>query len=346
MAIVWFVLILGGIVLVHEFGHFIFSKLFGVYVYEFSVGMGPKLLHFKKKNGETEYCLRAIPIGGFVSLAGEDADDNSKIANDRKLYSKPVWQRFIIMIAGATFNFLFAFVLLFIMALIYGSVSTKPIIANVSPDYPAYRAGIKSGDRVVSINDHKVSSWSEVQLYIQTSDGKDIEFGLRDENNKERNVVVKPDTVTDDDGNKSFVVGIGIDNTKKYGFGNSLSYACESTVSLYKLMLMTLKQLFTGKVAVSDLSGPVGIYTIVDSQSKQGFQSIMYLTAYLAMNVGVINLLPFPAFDGGKVLFLIIGKVRRKPIKVKTEAIVNSIGFGLLMLLMIYVTFNDILRLF
>lgn len=109
---------------------------------------------------------------------------------------------------------------------------------------------------------------------------------------------------------------------------------------------MTLKQLFTGKVAVSDLSGPVGIYTVVDSQSKQGFQSIMYLTAYLAMNVGVINLLPFPAFDGGRVLFLIIEKARRKPIKAKTEAIVNSIGFGLLMLLMIYVTFNDILRLF
>ena len=122
MGIIWFIVILGGIVLVHEFGHFIFSKMFGVYVYEFSIGMGPKLLHYKKKGGETEYCLRLIPIGGFVSLAGEDADDNSKIPKERMLYSKPVWQRFLIMIAGAMNNFIAAFVLLFIIGLIWGSV--------------------------------------------------------------------------------------------------------------------------------------------------------------------------------------------------------------------------------
>ena len=329
MAILWFILILGGIVLVHEFGHFIFSKLFGVYVYEFSIGMGPKLLHHKKKGGETEYCIRAIPIGGFVSLAGEDADDNTKIDKKRMLYTKPVWQRFIIMIAGASFNFIFAFVLLFVMALIYGSISTKPIVANVSPEYPAYTAGIREGDKILSVDGNKVSSWSEVQLYIASSKGNDISFVLKDK-----------------DGNKSYDVGIGIDNTVRRGFVSSITYAGETTVSLYKLMLTTIKQLFTGGVSAKDLSGPVGIYLIVDSQAKQGFQNIMYLTAYLSMNVGVINLLPFPAFDGGRVLFLIIEKIRRKPVPAKTEAMVNSIGFMLLMLLMVYVTFNDILRLF
>ncbi len=346
MAILWFILILGGIVLVHEFGHFIFSKLFGVYVYEFSIGMGPKLLHHKKKGGETEYCVRAIPIGGFVSLAGEDADDNEKIDKKRMLYTKPVWQRFIIMIAGATFNFIFAFVLLFLMALIYGSISTKPIVATVSEGYPAYTAGIKEGDRILSVDGNKVSSWSEVQLYIASSKGNDISFVLQDSNKNKRTVVVKPNVVEDSEGNKSFVVGIGIDNTVKKGFVNSIKYAGDTTISLYKLMLTVLKQLFTGEVSTKDLSGPVGIYTIVDSQSKQGFQNIMYLTAYLSMNVGVINLLPFPAFDGGRVLFLIIEKIRKKPVPAKTEALVNSIGFMLLMLLMVYVTFNDILRLF
>ena len=107
LSLLYFILILGSIVLVHEFGHFFFSKLFGVYVYEFSIGMGPKLFHYKKKNGETEYCIRLIPIGGFVSLAGEDADDNKKIPEDRKLYAKPVWQRLIIMIAGAMNNFIY-----------------------------------------------------------------------------------------------------------------------------------------------------------------------------------------------------------------------------------------------
>ena len=205
---------------------------------------------------------------------------------------------------------------------------------------------IKEGDRIVSIDNHKVSSWNEVQLYIQTSDGKELNFVLKDKDGNKRKVSVTPDVVTSEDGSESYVVGIGLDNTKKTGFGASLSYACETTVSLYKLMITTLKQLFIGGVSVNDLSGPVGIYSVVDSQSKEGLQSIIYLTAYLSMNVGVINLIPFPAFDGGRVLFLLIEKIRRKPIKAKTEATVNSIGFALLMLLMIYVTLNDIIRLF
>ena len=346
LTLIYFILILGLIVLVHEFGHFIFSKLFGVYVYEFSIGMGPKLLHHKKKGGETEYCVRAIPIGGFVSLAGEDADDNEKIDKKRMLYTKPVWQRFIIMIAGATFNFIFAFVLLFLMALIYGSISTKPIVATVSEGYPAYTAGIKEGDRILSVDGNKVSSWSEVQLYIASSKGNDVSFVLQDSNKNKRTVVVKPNVVEDSEGNKSFVVGIGIDSTVKKGFVNSIKYAGDTTISLYKLMLTVLKQLFTGEVSTKDLSGPVGIYTIVDSQSKQGFQNIMYLTAYLSMNVGVINLLPFPAFDGGRILFLIIEKIKGSPVSPKTENIIHSIGFILIMLLLLYVTFNDIIRLF
>ena len=346
MGIIWFILVLGAIVLVHEFGHFIFSKLFGVYVYEFSIGMGPRLLHYKKKGGETEYSLRLIPIGGFCSLAGEDADDNSKIADNRKLYNKPVWQRFIIMVAGATFNFIFAFVLLFVMALIFGSVSTKPIIANVVEGYPAYEAGVREGDRVISIDGKKTSSWSEVQLYIQNAKGKSMAFVLKGEDGSKRTVEITPEITEDEEGNKSYKVGIGMDTTKKRGIIASLSYAGETTVSLYKLMLTTLKLLFTGNVGINDLSGPVGIYSVVDSQAKEGIESLMYLTAYLSMNVGVINLIPFPAFDGGRVLFLIIEKLRKKPIKAKTEAMVNSIGFGLLILLMIVVTINDIIRLF
>lgn len=346
MGIIWFILVLGTIVLVHEFGHFIFSKLFGVYVYEFSIGMGPRLLHYKKKGGETEYSLRLIPIGGFCSLAGEDADDNSKIADNRKLYNKPVWQRFIIMVAGATFNFIFAFVLLFVMALIFGSVSTKPIIANVVEGYPAYEAGVREGDRVISIDGKKTSSWSEVQLYIQNAKGKSMAFVLKGEDGSKRTVEITPEITEDEEGNKSYKVGIGMDTTKKRGIIASLSYAGETTVSLYKLMLTTLKLLFTGNVGINDLSGPVGIYSVVDSQAKEGIESLMYLTAYLSMNVGVINLIPFPAFDGGRVLFLIIEKLRKKPVKAKTEAMVNSIGFGLLILLMIVVTINDIIRLF
>ena len=327
MGILWFILILGAIVLVHEFGHFIFSKLFGVYVYEFSIGMGPKLFHFKKKDGETEYCIRLIPIGGFVSLAGEDADDNKKIPEERKLYSKPVWQRFLIMVAGVMNNFIFAFILLFIMALIYGSVTTKPVVESVVEGKPAEIAGIMKGDTIVSI------------------EGKEMEFIVRGTDGNKRTLMVSPEKIVDDVGKEGYVIGIALDTKASKGFIPSIKYAGETTLSLYKLMFTTIKQLFSGRASVKDLSGPVGIYTIVSEESKAGFQNILYLTAYLSINVGFINLLPFPAFDGGRVVFLIIEKIRRKRVPVKVEAMVNGVGFALLILLMIFVTFNDILRL-
>lgn len=345
MGIIWFVLILGAIVLVHEFGHFIFSKIFGVYVYEFSIGMGPKLLHYKKKNGETEYCIRLIPIGGFVSLAGEDADDNNKIPEERKLYSKPVWQRFLIMVAGVMNNFIFAFLLLFVMALIYGSVTTKPIVDSVTLGMPAELAGIQKGDTILSIDGQKITSFSEIQLYLQTSEGKEMEFVLKDQSGNKRTVMVTPNKTVNENGEEGYVIGISLDTKVNKGFIPSLKYAGSTTLSLYKLMFTTIKQLFNGRASVKDLSGPVGIYTIVSEESKAGFQNILYLTAYLSINVGFINLLPFPAFDGGRVVFLIIEKIRRKRVPAKVEGIVNAVGFGLLMLLMIFVTFNDILRL-
>lgn len=345
MGILWFIIILGAIVLVHEFGHFIFSKMFGVYVYEFSIGMGPKLFHYKKKNGETEYCIRLIPIGGFVSLAGEDADDNKKIPEERKLYSKPVWQRFLIMVAGVMNNFIFAFLLLFVMALIYGSASTKPVVDSVTLGLPAEVAGIKKGDTIISIEDQKISTFSEIQLYLQTSEGKEMTFGVKDIKGNKKYVKITPDKVLDEDGKEKYVIGISLDTKVNKGFIPSIKYAGETTLNLYKLMFTTIKQLFNGRASVKDLSGPVGIYTIVSEESKAGFQNILYLTAYLSINVGFINLLPFPAFDGGRVVFLIIEKIRRKRVPVKVEAIVNGTGFVLLILLMLFVTFNDILRL-
>ena len=345
MTIIYFVLILGLIVLVHEFGHFIFAKWAGVYVYEFSIGMGPKIFGKKDKKGETEYCIRAIPIGGFVSLAGEEVDDDKKVDKTRKLYNKNFIQRFMIMIAGAMNNFILCFVLLLLGALIYGSVSQKPVVSSVSEEYPAYTAGIQAGDTIISIDGEKVASWSEVQLLIQTAKGKEMTIELKDNNNKEKEVKLTPQVVKDDNGTESYIIGVGMGGEVQKGFIPSIKYAVNTLRSLFKLMFTTLKELFTGNVAVKELSGPVGIYTVVGEQAKNGFQSILYLIAFLSMNVGVINLLPFPAFDGGRVLFLIIEKITKKAIPTKVEHAINNIGFLLLMLLMIYVTFNDILRL-
>lgn len=346
MTIILFILILGVIILVHEFGHFIFAKWAGVYVYEFSIGMGPKIFGKKGKNGETEYCIRAIPLGGFVRLAGEEVDDDKKIKKDRKLYNKNFIQRFLIMFAGAMNNFILCFVLLLVSSFIYGSISQKPIVSSVSEEYPAYAAGIQEGDTILKINGDKVSSWSEVQLLIQTTKGEELEILLKDKNGKEKDVKIVPEFVENEDGTTSYIIGVGMEGKVEKGFIPSIKYAVETTGSLFKLMLVTVEKLFTGGVAVKELSGPVGIYTLVGEQSKAGFQNILYLIAFLSVNVGVINLMPFPAFDGGRILFLIIEKITGKAIPTKVENLINNIGFFLLIALMIYVTFNDILRLF
>lgn len=346
MTIIWFILILGIIILVHEFGHFIFAKWSGVYVYEFSLGMGPKIFGKKDKKGETEYCIRLIPIGGFVSLAGEEVDDDKKIKKDRKLYNKSFIQRFMIMFAGPMNNFILCFIILLISAFIYGSIDQTPVVSSVSEEYPAYKAGISTGDTIISINGDSVKSWSEVQLLVQTAKGESLTIELKDKLGNQKTVELLPEKIENEDGSQSYIIGVGMGGKVEKGFLNSFKYAFKTTGSLFKLMLTTVKELFTGGVAVKELSGPVGIYTVVGEQAEAGFENILYLIAFLSINVGVINLIPFPAFDGGRILFLIIEKITGKAIPTKIENIVNSVGFMLLMLLMLYVTFNDVLRLF
>lgn len=345
LSLLWFILILGAIVAVHEFGHFIFAKLSNIYVYEFSIGMGKKIFGKKRKNGETEFCIRAVPLGGYVMIAGEDVEDD-KIPKDRQMCNKNFLRRFLVLFAGAFNNFVFAFLILFVGALIYGSVSTKPYIGEVASGYPAMTAGIEAGDLLLSLDGEKMSNWDKALVKLQTSGGGSVLFEVKKSDGTIKNYSVKPIIETDDDGNESYKFGIATKNDKEYGFGESLKYAVNKTGSLFVSMWDTLKYLFTGKVGVDQLSGPVGIYSIVDSQAKQGFESILYLIAYLSINVGIINLLPFPAFDGGRILFLFIEKIFRKPVSKKVENIIHSIGFMLIIGLLIYVTFNDILRLF
>lgn len=343
LTLILFILILGAIVLVHEFGHFIFAKWSGTYVYEFSIGMGPKL--WGKKGKETEYCIRLIPIGGYVVLAGEDRLDTETLPKDRLMYNKSFLQRLLILFFGAGNNFIFALLILFISALLFGGVSPKAVVGNVMEDYPAYEAGLREGDLLLSIDGDKVVSWETAMLTIQMNNGKTMDFKIKDKNGNVKDLEITPKKVTTD-GEDSYKFGFSTAGKREYGFVNAVKYAFQKTGSLFAVMGDTLKYLFTGKVGVNDLSGPVGIYNIVGQQAKQGVENLLYLVAFLSVNVGVINLIPFPAFDGGRILFLIIEKIFKKPIPKGVEAKVNGIGFMLLILLMIYVTFQDILRLF
>ena len=345
LSLIIFILILGAIVTVHEFGHFIFAKLSNTYVYEFSIGMGKKLFGKKRKDGETEFCIRAVPIGGYVMIAGEDLEDE-KIPKDRQMCNKSFLQKFIVLFAGAFNNFIFAFIILFISALIYGAAITKPYIGDVSPDYPAYTAGLEKGDLLLSLNGTKITNWDKALVMLQTSKGNEMTFKVLKQDGSTKEYKVAPIKEKDSEGNESYKFGIATKYEKEYGFTKSLSYAWNKTISLFGSMWDTLKYLFNGKVSINQLSGPVGIYSVVDSQTHQGMEALLYLVAYLSINVGIINLLPFPAFDGGRILFLFIEKIFRKPVSKNVENTIHSIGFMLIIGLLIYVTFNDIIKLF
>ena len=348
LSLVLFIVILGTIVLIHELGHFLFAKLFGVYVYEYSIGMGKKIFSKKPKNSETEYNIRIFPIGGFVRLAGEEGEDgDTEVPLEQKLYKKGFWQRFLIFFMGPGFNMLLAIVTLFVMCLCFHGTLTTLEVAEIPEDYPAYEAGLREGDKILAVEGENVSTWTQARLKIATSkEGATLTFKIEKENGDIETLQIKPKKEEAEDGEVTYVYGVSSKTKEMSGFVESIEYAVIETKNIILSMGTTLKYLFTGNLGVNDLSGPVGIYEVVDQQAQYGIDSLLYLLAYLSINVGVMNLIPFPAFDGGHILFLLIEKIRRKPVSQNVEATITGIGFICLILLMIYVTFNDVINLF
>ena len=344
--LILFILILGSIVFIHEFGHFMMAKLTGVYVYEFAIGMGPKL--WSKKGKETEYTLRAIPIGGFCMMAGEDLEDDDlkKVPKNKRLQSKKPWQRFLIMFFGAGNNFIFAILLLFAIGLIWGGSSMEPVVTSVLKNSAAANSGIEAGDRILEINGHSISTTDDISLYLAVADpeeASDIKVEKENDSLKTYSVQPKKKKV---DGQTTYQYGIGMQQEVEHGFLAAIQFTYKKTISIFKQMAVTVGYLFTGGISISQLSGPVGIFSIVGDQSSAGIMNIIYLVAFLSINVGFINLLPLPAFDGGHILFIIIEKIKGSPVNPETENKIHTIGLFLLMLLMVVITFNDILRLF
>lgn len=346
MTLIYFILVLGVIVLVHEFGHFIFAKMFGVHVYEFSIGMGPKIWGTKPDKDKTTYNLRLIPIGGFVQLAGEEVDDDTSIPQEKKLYNKPIWQRFLIMFFGAGNNFILAFLILFFIGLFTGSPVMDPIVSKVEEGYPAYEAGLRANDEILSINGKSISTVDDVGVYLTIeSDGDEVSIvALRD--GKETEYKVTPIKEKNEDGNETYKFGIAFESKKEHGFINAIKYAFIKIGALVKQMFIVLGALFTGNLGLGSLSGPVGIYSVVGDTAASGLLNLVNLVALLSVNVGFLNLIPFPAFDGGRILFLLIEKIKGSPVSPNVENTIHNIGFILIMLLILVITFNDIIRLF
>lgn len=343
--------ILGIIILVHEFGHFIWAKKFGVHIYEFSIGMGPLVKTHKGKD-KIDYNFRALPIGGYVAMAGEVYDDDDKIPKDKLLCNKPWYQRLIIMIAGVTNNFILAIILLMVFGAVWGGSPLKPIVADVASGYPAEMAGIKKGDHILAINGHKVSNWDSAQIVLfYKNNSKSYKFKVEHKDGAVETIKVKPKITKEKDGTETRTFGFSI---KNYEIGHNpfkvIWYGIARTGTLIDSFARTIGGLFTGKISLDSLSGPVGMYEVVGSsiglKLGEAIRYIVYLIGFLCINVGFINILPFPAFDGGHVLFLIIEKILGRPVDSKIENTCHLIGFALIFLLMIIVSVNDIIKLF
>ena len=338
MTLIYFILVLSITIFIHELGHFIFAKKAGIYVYEFCIGMGPRIFMFKRKNDETEYGIRLFPIGGFCAMAGEGVEDDEDVPKGKKLQSKTWLQRFLTIVAGVMFNFILALVILIFIGFINGNPNNKPIISQVPVESPSYEAGLQAGDIIKTMNGVKINTIDRLLIEYQMEYGKTLELEvLRD--GKIEKISIVP---VENEGTYSY--GFSLDSTVKYGFFEGIKYGFSKFFSLIEQMFLVITYLITGKLSLSNLSGPVGIYNIVGESAKAGLINLVYLTGYLSINVGFINLLPIPAFDGGRILFLIIEKIRRKPINVKIENTIHAVGLALLMILMVVITYNDIVR--
>ena len=330
MTIIYAILIFCVLIFVHEFGHFITAKMCGVKVNEFAIGMGPAF--FKKQRGETLYALRVFPIGGYCAMEGEDEDSD----HPRAFNNQPAWQRAIVLAAGSLMNLLTCVVLLIVIAFSAGQATTT--LDKVEPGSPAEVAGLQAGDTIKKIDGEEMDDWNtlvqtigyseEESLDITVSrDGEEITVPVGLEYNKEqkRNM-------------------IGITPKMERHFFDSISAGIKNTGNMTVMMYDTLRQLFTGDVSVKELSGPVGIVYAVNETAKSGILYVIYLAALLSLNLAIINMLPLPALDGGRLLFLLIRKITGKRVTDEMEGRIHFIGIMLLLLLLVYVTFNDVIR--
>lgn len=338
------IIVLGVIVFIHELGHFLAAKKVGVYVHEFAVGMGPKIWSFKRKNDETTYSLRLLPLGGFTALAS-DKESGKGLKKDQILENKTGLQKFFVLINGIIFNMILGVILLFINGLIYGSPDTSPYVGEVVEGTPASKTDLRSGDLILKVNDKKVSSWDDVLLETRYGKMLDKYTFLIERDGREYSFDITPEYTTNEEGEVTPTFGFTSSNIKKTGLLEAIKYGFVGTYKSITSVFNILIKLITGKIGADNLSGPIGVYSVIDTIKSSGLENIIYLTAYLSVNVGVINLIPIPVFDGGRILILLIESITKKKANPKLETWLNGIGVVLLVILMIYVMINDIIKL-
>lgn len=350
-----FVVLLSVIVVIHEFGHLIVAKFFGVYCQEFSVGMGPKL--WSKKGKETEYCIRAIPFGGFVAMAGdsdnslETSVDTSEIPVERTLPGVAPWKRIAIMLAGIFMNCILALLIMSLIFLHTGAYAVSPdaTIAAVSPGSPAEKAGLLAGDRIVKAELENGTSaspktFNELSIFLDTYDGTGKFYFEVDRNGEILHISVMPEYNEEYD---RYLIGIssGQYKTVEVNLGNCVYYAFDYLAMMFSLIVSSLLGLLRG-VGLNNLSGPVGVYSTTAQAVSLGAVYYFELMALISLNIGIFNALPLPILDGGRVLLTLIEMIIGHPISQKVQNIIMTISVAIVIGLFLLATTQDILRLF
>ena len=341
MGIVLAILIFSFIVFFHELGHFLLARKNGIDVDEFWIGMGPTLVH--KKIGNTDYCLKLLPLGGACMMGEDEVDDLS----EGSFNSKSPWRRISVILAGPVFNFILAFACALIFIGIVGV--DKPVLGAVGENTPAAEAGLKAGDRIVKVDSKNIHIFREITMYNQFHQGETVEVTY-ERDGEENTIKLKPEKTEDG----IYMWGVASAGYEKGNVFKNIGYSLYETKYWIELTVESLGQLITGKIGMNQLSGPVGVVDAVDTtyqQSKEGgalivFLNMLRMAILLSANLGVMNLLPIPALDGGRLVFLVVELIRGKRVPPEKEGYVHFAGMMLLLGLMVFVMFNDIKRIF
>lgn len=332
------IFVIGLLVVVHEFGHFATAKLVGMRVDEFAVGFGPKL--FSLRRGETLYALRAVPLGGFVRIAGMDPDEEQ---DEHSYQRKPIWARMLVIAAGSVMNFVLP-VVLFLLVLLTSGIdmpSDQPVVGGLIENRPAAMAGIVAGDRIVAVDGTPIGSWRQFVETVKPSAGKPLTIKY------ERSGVAHTAVITPELDAKSGRGIIGITPeifNRRPGLGEAVGLAFKQTYLVVVAMIVGIGQMITGQ-APADVAGPIGVAQMAGQVAQLGIMPLLQFAAFLSINLGLINLLPVPVLDGGHLVTLAVEAVRGKPLGRDQLQFIQMIGFTLLMLLMLLATFKDVVRL-
>lgn len=345
------IVVLGVLIFFHELGHFLVARLFGVGVERFSLGFGPKLVG--RTIGITDYRISAIPLGGYVKMVGEEPDAEIDPADIPISFThKHVFKRILIVAAGPMFNLLLAVIIFFVIFQISGLLILKPVIGEVKKETPAHRSGFEKNDRVLAIDSLAVESWEDMARIITSSRGKTLEISLlRGESEIAVNVTPELKTFKNifNEDIERYVIGVSASGEVFSKDLTMLQALSEGVIQTYNIAALTIKsvvKLIQGTLSPKTLGGPIMIAQLAGQQARQGMTSLAFFIALISINLAILNFLPIPVLDGGHLLFFFIEVLTGRPVSIRVREIAQQAGIFVLILLMIYVFYNDITRVF